>query len=180
MAQRISRAKQLVKKSGVGFVMPTESERDERLAAVLHVLYLIFNEGYAASAGNSLQRVDLSSEAIRLARAVARLLPDDGEAAGLLALMLLTDARRPARSDAEGELIPLDEQDRTLWHRQAIEEGVALVSRALGKARWARTNCRRPSPPVTTKRRAPRPPTGHKFSRFTACCSACRKIPCSL
>jgi len=133
MAQRISRAKQLVKKSGVGFVMPTESERDERLAAVLHVLYLIFNEGYAASAGNSLQRVDLSSEAIRLARAVARLLPDDGEAAGLLALMLLTDARRPARSDAEGELIPLDEQDRTLWHRQAIEEGVALVSRALGQ-----------------------------------------------
>jgi len=133
MAQRISRAKQLVKKSGVGFVMPTESERDERLAAVLHVLYLIFNEGYAASTGNSLQRVDLSSEAIRLARAVARLLPDDGEAAGLLALMLLTDARRPARSDAEGELIPLDEQDRTLWHRQAIEEGVALVSRALGQ-----------------------------------------------
>jgi len=133
MAQRISRAKQLIKKSGVGFVMPTESERDERLAAVLHVLYLIFNEGYAASAGNSLQRVDLSSEAIRLARAVARLLPDDGEAAGLLALMLLTDARRPARSDAEGELIPLDEQDRTLWHRQAIEEGVALVSRALGQ-----------------------------------------------
>jgi len=133
MAQRISRAKQLIKKSGVGFVMPTESERDERLAAVLHVLYLIFNEGYAASAGDSLQRVDLSSEAIRLARAVARLLPDDGEAVGLLALMLLTDARRQARSGADGELIALDEQDRTLWNRQAIEEGVTLVSRALAQ-----------------------------------------------
>jgi len=133
MAQRISRAKQLIKKSGVGFVMPTESERDERLAAVLHVLYLIFNEGYAASAGDNLQRVDLSSEAIRLARAVARLLPNDGEAAGLLALMLLTDARRRARSGADGELIPLDEQDRTLWDRPAIEEGVKLVSRALGQ-----------------------------------------------
>jgi RNA polymerase sigma factor (sigma-70 family) len=131
MAQRISRAKQLIAKSAVGLVMPTESERDERLAAVLHVLYLIFNEGYAASAGNSLQRVDLSSEAIRLARAVVRLLPDDGEAAGLLALMLLTDARREARSGADGELIALDEQDRTLWNRPAIEEGVALVSRAL-------------------------------------------------
>jgi RNA polymerase sigma factor (sigma-70 family) len=133
MAQRISRAKQLIKKSGVGFVMPTEAERDARLAAVLHVLYLIFNEGYAASAGDSLQRVDLSNEAIRLARAVQRLLPDDGEAAGLLALMLLTDARRHARSGPDGEIIPLDEQERALWDHEAIEEGVALVSRALSQ-----------------------------------------------
>ena len=131
MAQRISRAKQLIKKSEVGFVMPTASERDERLEAVLHVLYLIFNEGYAASGGERLQRVDLSTEAIRLSRDVQRLLPDDGEVAGLLALMLLTDARRQARSGRDGELIPLDEQDRSLWDQAAITEGVALVSRAL-------------------------------------------------
>lgn len=133
MAQRISRAKQLIKKSNVGFQMPGPSERDERLQAVLHVLYLIFNEGYAASGGESLQRVDLSSEAIRLSRAVHGLLPENGEAAGLLALMLLTDARRRARSGPDGEIIPLDEQDRALWDRETIEEGVALVSRALAR-----------------------------------------------
>ena len=133
MAQRISRAKQLIKKSGTGFQMPTLAERDERLDAVLHVLYLIFNEGYASSSGDSLQRVDLSSEAIRLSRSVQRLLPDDGEVAGLLALMLLTDARRRARTGPEGEIIPLDEQDRTLWDREAIDEGVALVSGAISR-----------------------------------------------
>jgi RNA polymerase sigma factor (sigma-70 family) len=133
MAQRISRAKQLIKKSGVGFQMPTAAERDERLEAVLHVLYLIFNEGYASSSGESLQRVDLSSEAIRLSRAVQRLLPDDGEVAGLLALMLLTDARRRARTGPDGEIIPLDEQDRALWDREAIQEGVALVSGAISR-----------------------------------------------
>jgi RNA polymerase sigma factor (sigma-70 family) len=133
MAQRISRAKQLIKKSGVGFQMPTAAERDERLEAVLHVLYLIFNEGYASSSGESLQRVDLSSEAIRLSRAVQRLLPDDGEVAGLLALMLLTDARRRARTGPDGEIIPLDEQDRALWDRGAIQEGVALVSGAISR-----------------------------------------------
>jgi RNA polymerase sigma factor (sigma-70 family) len=133
MAQRISRAKQLVKKSGERFRMPTEAERDERLEAVLHVLYLVFNEGYASSEGPDLQRVDLSSEAIRLARGVHRVLPDDPEIAGLLALMLLTDARRAARTGPEGELIPLDEQDRQLWDRDAIAEGVALVSRTLSR-----------------------------------------------
>jgi len=131
MAQRISRAKQLIKKSGVPFATPSERERGERLAAVLHVLYLIFNEGYTASAGAALARVDLSSEAIRLARAVHRLAPGDAEAAGLLALMLLTDARRAARASAEGALIPLDEQDRTLWDRDAIAEGVQLISDTL-------------------------------------------------
>jgi RNA polymerase sigma factor (sigma-70 family) len=133
MAQRISRAKQLIKKSGVGFRMPTLAERDERLEAVLHVLYLIFNEGYATSSGESLQRIDLSSEAIRLSRAVQGLLPDDGEVAGLLALMLLTDARRRARTGPDGEIVPLDEQDRSLWDREAIEEGVALVSGAISR-----------------------------------------------
>ncbi len=133
MAQRISRAKQSIRMSGVRFRMPTAGERAERLSSVLHVLYLIFNEGYASSAGASLQRTDLAREAIRLTRAVHRLLPDDGEVAGLLALMLLTDARRPARTGPAGELIPLAEQDRTLWHRPAIDEGVALVTATLSR-----------------------------------------------
>jgi RNA polymerase sigma factor (sigma-70 family) len=133
MAQRISRAKQGIRKSGVPFSMPDARERDERLGAVLHVLYLIFNEGYASSAGPHLQRRDLSNEAIRLTRAVHRLLPADAEVAGLLALMLLTDARREARTGPDGELIPLTEQDRTRWDARAIAEGVALVTGALAK-----------------------------------------------
>ena len=131
MAQRISRAKASIKQSGTGFVMPTPAERAERLAAVLHVLYLIFNEGYTTSSGRELHRTDLSDEAIRLARTLRALLPDDAEAAGLLALMLLTDARRAARTGPNGELIPLDEQDRALWDRSLIDEGTALVSEAL-------------------------------------------------
>jgi RNA polymerase sigma factor (sigma-70 family) len=133
MAQRISRAKQSIKTSGVPFQMPSAEERKQRLGAVLHVLYLIFNEGYTASSGPELNRGDLSSEAIRLTRAVHRILPDDGEVAGLLALMLLTDARRSARTGSAGELIPLDEQDRSLWDRRAIAEGVALVTAALSR-----------------------------------------------
>jgi predicted RNA polymerase sigma factor len=109
-------------------------QRAERLGAVLHVLYLIFNEGYTASSGPDLHRADLTAEAIRLARAVHDLLPDDGEVAGLLALMLLTEARRPARTDAHGDLVPLDEQDRGRWNHKQIEEGVALVMRALSGA----------------------------------------------
>ncbi len=131
MAQRISRAKQSIKTSGVPFSMPAEEERAQRLAAVLHVLYLIFNEGYASSSGPVLQRTDLSGEAIRLMRNLHTMLPDDGEVAGLLALMLLTDARRAARTGPSGELIPLDEQDRAQWDRALIEEGTALVSAVL-------------------------------------------------
>ncbi|WP_437573733.1 RNA polymerase sigma factor [Sorangium sp. So ce887] len=136
MAQRISRAKQTIKASGVPFEMPTAptpEERAARLGAVLHVLYLIFNEGYTTSSGPELHRDDLSSEAIRLTRAVHALLPDDGEIAGLLALMLLTDARRAARTGPAGELIPLAEQDRSLWDQGAIAEGVALVTAALSR-----------------------------------------------
>ena len=133
MAQRISRAKKSIKTSGVPFGMPTDRQRAERLDAVLHVLYLIVNEGYTSSVGPNLQRTDLSNEAIRLTRGVHNLLPDDGEVAGLLALMLLTDARRPARSGPEGELIPLTEQDRTLWDREAIAEGIALVTATLSR-----------------------------------------------
>ncbi|HYR08132.1 MAG TPA: sigma-70 family RNA polymerase sigma factor [Longimicrobium sp.] len=133
MAQRISRAKASIKSSKVPFGMPAGAERAERLGAVLHVLYLIFNEGYASSSGPHLQRTDLSNEAIRLARTLHDLLPDDGEVAGLLALMLLTDARRAARTGPAGELIPLDEQDRALWDPALVAEGVALVSGALGR-----------------------------------------------
>ena len=133
MAQRISRAKQTIRASGVPFGMPTRDERAERLTAVMHVLYLIFNEGYTSSFGTRLQRIELSSEAIRLGRALLHLLPDESEVAGLLALMLLTDARRPARSGADGELIPLDKQDRALWDQDAIAEGVALISATLAK-----------------------------------------------
>ena len=131
MAQRISRAKQRIKTSDVAFQMPNSRERAERLRAVLHVLYLIFNEGYTSSSGPQLQRTELATEAIRLARALHRILPDDSEAAGLLALMLLTDARRAARTGPDGELIPLDEQARGLWNRKAIAEGVALISATL-------------------------------------------------
>ncbi|MDX2678015.1 RNA polymerase sigma factor [Streptomyces soliscabiei] len=131
MAQRISRAKQRVK--GSRFGRPDHWE--ERLPAVLHTLYLIFNEGYTATSGASLQRAELAGEAIRLTRTVHRLLPGDCEVTGLLALMLLTDARRAARTGAGGELIPLDEQDRGLWDKAAIEEGVALVTWALSQRR---------------------------------------------
>ena len=133
MAQRISRAKQRIKTSGVPFRLPGDAERAERLSAVLHVLYLIFNEGYTSSFGADLHRTDLSNEAIRLTRAVRHLLPGDGEVAGLLALMLLTDARRPARTGPDGELIPLAEQDRNLWDRSAISEGIALVTDTLSR-----------------------------------------------
>ncbi len=133
MAQRISRAKQTIKSSGIPFEMPRLEERGPRLRSVLHVLYLMFNEGYTTSAGPELRRADLSNEAIRLARIVRRLQPDDAEVAGLLALMLLTDARRRARTNADGELIPLAQQDRSLWDRQQIEEGVALLSATLPK-----------------------------------------------
>jgi RNA polymerase sigma factor (sigma-70 family) len=134
MAQRISRAKQRIKATGIPFRLPPEAERADRLRVVLHVLYLIFNEGYTATSGPDLQRVELTAEAIRLARALHRLLPDDGEVAGLLALMLLTDARRPSRTRPDGALVPLAEQDRERWNRAGIEEGVALVSRALAEA----------------------------------------------
>lgn len=133
MAQRISRAKQSIKDSGIPFQLPNTEERAQRLRAVLHVLYLIFNEGYTSSAGPDLRRADLSHEAMRLTRIVHQLQPDDTEVAGLLALMLLTDARRQARTNAEGELIPLSQQDRSLWDREQIVQGVAVLSATLPK-----------------------------------------------
>jgi len=134
MAQRISRAKASIKAAGARFSLPPETERAERLRVVLHVLYLIFNEGYTATNGPDLQRADLTAEAIRLARDVHRLLPDDGEIAGLLALMLLTDGRRAARTRSDGMLVPLAEQDRGLWNQASIREGLALISDSLSRA----------------------------------------------
>lgn len=127
MAQRISRAKASIAASGGGFELPSAAALPERLAAVQHVLYLVFSEGYAASAGDELLRTDLAAEAIRLTRLLHRLLPEDAETSGLLALLLLTDARRAARTGDAGELVPLDEQDRGRWDRAAIAEGVALL-----------------------------------------------------
>ena len=133
MAQRISRAKQTIKASGVPFRLPSPPERSELLPQVLHVLYLIFSEGYASSIGSHLQRLDLAREAIRLTRNIKTLLPDNPEIAGLLALMLLTDARRAARTGPHEELIPLDKQDRTLWDRAEVSEGIELLTAALSK-----------------------------------------------
>jgi RNA polymerase sigma factor (sigma-70 family) len=134
MAQRISRAKQRIKSTGSRFELPPEPERAARLRVVLHVLYLIFNEGYTTSSGPALLRPDLTAEAIRLARMLHQLLPAEGEVAGLLALMLLTDARRAARTDANGFLVPLAEQRRDRWDAAQIEDGVALLTRTLGTA----------------------------------------------
>ncbi|MFI7063173.1 RNA polymerase sigma factor [Kribbella sp. NPDC050124] len=133
MAPRISRAKKSIKAAGSRFVMPPEEERADRLRVVLQVLYLIFNEGYTASSGEELQRVELTAEAIRLTRMLHDLLPGDGEVAGLLALMLLTDSRRTARTTPDGGLVPIDEQDRSRWDRKQIEEGVALILETLAR-----------------------------------------------
>jgi predicted RNA polymerase sigma factor len=132
MAQRISRAKQRIRSAGARFELPPEPDRARRLGVVLQVLYLVFNEGYTTSSGPALHRADLTAEAIRLTRLLHRLLPADGEVAGLLALMLLTDARRAARTDADGSLVPLAEQRRELWDAAAIADGVALLTRTLG------------------------------------------------
>ncbi len=134
MAQRVGRAKQRVRSAGARFELPPRPEWGERLGVVLHVLYLVFNEGYATSSGPALHRADLTAEAIRLARLLHRLLPGEGEVAGLLALMLLTDARRAARTDADGSIVPLAEQRRELWDAAEIAEGLALVTRTLGTA----------------------------------------------
>jgi predicted RNA polymerase sigma factor len=134
IGQRISRAKATIKAGGAEFRLPPADELADRLTAVLQVLYLIFNEGYTASSGDSLHRVELTAEAIRLARQLRSRLPDDGEVAGLLALMLLTDARRPARTTPDGALIPLPDQDRRLWSQPFIAEGTELVTKTLCSA----------------------------------------------
>nr|WP_296072960.1 DUF6596 domain-containing protein [uncultured Actinoplanes sp.] len=131
VGQRISRAKRRIRDSGARFAMPAPDELGARLHAVRHVLYLIFTEGHTASEGSRLHRVELTAEAIRLTRQLRTMLPNDGEVAGLLALMLLTDARRPARTRPDGGLVPLAEQDRSLWDARAIAEGVEIITDAL-------------------------------------------------
>jgi RNA polymerase sigma factor (sigma-70 family) len=132
MAKRVSRAKQHIREAGARFALPPPAQRGRRLGVVLHALYLLFNEGYTTSAGPALHRADLTGEAIRLTRILHRLQPDQGEVAGLLALMLLTDARRPARADPDGTIVPLAEQDRRRWDAATIAEGQALLARTLG------------------------------------------------
>ena len=132
IAKRIVRAKQRIRDAGARFELPAQPQRTERLGVVLHVLYLIFNEGYTTSSGPALQRTDLIAETIRLTRLLHRLLPDEAEVAGLLALMLLTDARRGARTDADGRIVPLADQQRDLWDTAAIAEGQAILTRTLG------------------------------------------------
>ena len=170
MAQRISRAKQRIKASGTGFRLPLAAGALGRLPVVLQVLYLIFNEGYTASSGPGLHRAELTVEAIRLTRAVHALLPHDGEVTGLLALMLLTDARRAARTRPDGAPVPLAEQDRSRWDAEAISEGVALVSRGAGQ---------RPARPVSGSggdRRDPRRgrrAAGHRLARRSSPSTGC-------
>ena len=131
VTRRMTRAKRSIRESGVPFALPGPAETSDRLGAVLRVLYLTFNEGYASTIGPNLQRVDLAEEAIRLARSLHAALPEHGEVTGLLALMLLTHARHRARSGPDGELVPMAEQDRRLWDRDAVDEGVGLISAAL-------------------------------------------------
>ena len=164
MAARISRAKQRIKTAGSSFSLPAGAEREERLGVVLHVLYLIFNEGYIASSGSELDRVDLAREAIRLARMVRAQLPEDGEVTGLLALMLLTHARREARTTPAGDLVPLDEQDRAQWDRTLIDEGTGLAKAWRSPARPAGPTAAGHAPPSWSGSRPTRwsPSTGDR------------------
>ena len=166
MAKRISRAKQQLRSAGVRFDLPPAAEWAGRLQVVLHVLYLVFSEGYTSTSGPDLQRADLTTEAIRLARLLHQLVPADGEVVGLLALMLLTDARRAERTTADGSLVPLAEQRRDRWDTARIQEGVALLTRALGTVPVGPTSPRRPSPPSTRRPARPRP-TGRRSWRCT-------------
>ena len=135
MGQRISRAKRVIRDAGATFELPGPDELDDRVRAVMHVLYLVFTEGHTSTEGHGLTNEELAAEAIRLARQLHAARPDDPEVAGLLALMLLTEARRPARTGVDGRLVTLDEQDRTLWRRDLIEEGIRLVTDALASGR---------------------------------------------
>lgn len=169
MGPRISRAKAQIKAAGAAFALPSAKEQVERLPVVLQVLYLIFNEGYTSSAGPVLHRTDLVNEATRLTRLLHAALPGDGEVAGLLSLMLLTDARRDARTTSEGDLVVLADQDRARWDRRKLAEGHDLITSALGSAPPGRTSCRPPSPRYTPRPSRRRTPTGRRSPRSTPC-----------
>ena len=169
MAKRLVRAKQKIQHAGIPYRVPPAHLLPERTPGVLGVLYLLFNEGYSATAGADLVRQNLSAEAIRLARVLARLMPDEPEAAGLLALMLLHDARRAARLDAAGDLVTLEDQDRSLWDAAEIGEGVSLSWRTrCGAGGRVRIRSRRPSPPATRPRPPRIAPTGRRSPPCTA------------
>jgi RNA polymerase sigma-70 factor (ECF subfamily) len=177
LAQRIVRAKAKIREAKIPYQVPSPDEMPERLESVLRVIYLVFNEGYAASSGATLTRPDLSSEAIRLARLLVELLPEP-EAMGLLALMLLHESRRAARTSPSGDLILLEEQDRSLWNRELIAEGTVLVARALASRRigpWRRRRSRQCTP---KRPRRPRP-TGPRSSGCTTCWRAWSPHPWS-
>ncbi len=150
--------------------MPDADELPQRLPGVLQVLYAIFTEGYAASTGPRLQRLDVAEEAIRLTRVLHRLLPGEREIAGLLALMLLVHARRGARTGPGGEMVLLEDQDRAVWDRPLIEEGSALVLVSLTGGPPAHTGCRPPLRHCTTRHPTSRAPTGRRSSPCTTCC----------
>jgi RNA polymerase sigma-70 factor, ECF subfamily len=164
-SKRLVRAKRKIRIAGIPFRVPPPHLLGERTVSLLGVLYLLFNEGYAASAGAELVRQNLTAEAIRLARVLARLLPDEPEAGGLLALLLLHDARRAARIDAAGELVPLEDQDRSRWDATQITEGTQLLEAPCSGGGPARTRSRRPSPPATRPRPRRPPPTGPRSPR---------------
>jgi predicted RNA polymerase sigma factor len=172
MAKRISRAKQRIRSSGVPFRMPTPVEWDDRLRNVLHVLYLIFNEGYSASAGPHVVRVDLSTEAIRLTRALRAALPDEPEVVGLLALMLLTDARRPARTGPPANSSHCPNRTAPAGTRRSSPRESRCCPRCFPGEPSANTSCRPPSPPSTTRRPPPTRPTGRRSSPCTGCWNA--------
>lgn len=177
MAQRISRAKATLRSAGARFEAPTPADLPDRLHAVRHVLYLTFNEGYTTSSGTSLIDTDLATEAIRVTERLHRSIPDDTETSGLLALMLLTHARAPARTDERGDLVPLAEQERTRWDRDLIARGTALVEQALSAGPAGRSSSKQPSPRSMTTPPPPRPPTGSRSPCSTACSTDSRPRP---
>jgi RNA polymerase sigma-70 factor (ECF subfamily) len=169
LAQRIVRAKAKIRDARIPYEIPSRPDLPARLDSVLHVIYLVFNEGYLASSGTSLTRADLSGEAIRLGRLLVDLLPEP-EAIGLLALMLLHEARRSSRTTPSGEMILMEEQDRSLWDREKIEEGVALVEQRSDHVASAPTHFRPQSQPCTRKRQPRARRTGRRLSDCTMCC----------